>query len=48
MDTTTNIPTVAHAIQEAITPVFLLIGIGAIPNVLAFRLGRVIDRLGIE
>jgi hypothetical protein len=44
MDALTDIPTVAHAIQQAIAPVFLLTGIGAVLNVLSFRLGRVIDR----
>jgi hypothetical protein len=44
VDTSTDIPTVAHAIQQAIAPVFLLTGIGAFLNVLSFRLGRVIDR----
>lgn len=44
MNTLTDIPTVAHAIQQAIAPVFLLTGIGAILNVLTTRLSRVIDR----
>lgn len=44
MDTLDNIPTVAHAIQQAVAPVFLLTGIGAILSVLANRLGRVVDR----
>jgi Protein of unknown function (DUF2721) len=35
---------VAHAIQLAVAPVFLLAGIGAFLNVLMIRLGRVIDR----
>ena len=35
---------IAHQIQLAIAPVFLLAGIGAILNVLAQRLARVIDR----
>jgi hypothetical protein len=39
-----NIPTVAHAIQQAVAPVFLLTGIGSILSVLAGRLGRVVDR----
>ena len=33
-----------HVIQLAIAPVFLLTGVGAILNVLANRLGRVVDR----
>ena len=35
---------IAHNIQLAVAPVFLLSGIGAILNVLASRLGRVTDR----
>ncbi len=35
---------IAHNIQLAVAPVFLLSGIGAILNVLAARLGRVTDR----
>lgn len=38
------ISTVATTIQSAIAPVFLLAGIGAILNVLAGRLARIIDR----
>lgn len=39
-----NSENVAHAIQLALAPVFLLTGIGAILNVMAARLARVIDR----
>jgi hypothetical protein len=35
---------IAHLIQLAIAPVFLLAGIGSILNVLAQRLARVVDR----
>ena len=35
---------IAHLIQLAIAPVFLLAGIGGILNVLAQRLARVVDR----
>ena len=35
---------IAHNIQLAVAPVFLLSGIGAILNVLTARLGRVVDR----
>jgi hypothetical protein len=35
---------VAHAIQLAVAPVFLLSGVGAILVVLTNRLGRVINR----
>lgn len=44
MDPTTPVSTVAHLIQLAIAPVFLLAGIGAFLNVLAQRLARVVDR----
>lgn len=36
--------TITHAIQQAVAPVFLLAGIGAILNVLTGRLARIIDR----
>ncbi len=39
-----DVITVAHAIQQAVAPVFLLTGVGAILGVLSSRLGRVIDR----
>jgi hypothetical protein len=35
---------IAHLIQLAVAPVFLLAGIGSILNVLAHRLARVVDR----
>lgn len=35
---------VAHAIQLAVAPVFLLSGIGAMLVVMTNRLGRIIDR----
>ncbi len=35
---------ISHAIQQAVAPVFLLAGIGAILNVLTSRLARIIDR----
>ncbi len=44
MDTLTDIPTVAHVIQQAVAPVFLLTGIGSILGVLTSRLGRAVDR----
>lgn len=37
-------PNIAHIIQLSVAPVFLLAGIGAILNVVASRLGRVVDR----
>ncbi|MGB4599363.1 MAG: DUF2721 domain-containing protein [Trichlorobacter sp.] len=39
-----DIHSVAHAIQLAVAPVFLLTGIGAMLSVMTNRLGRVIDR----
>lgn len=42
-----RLSTVAATIQVAIAPVFLLAGIGAILNVLAGRLSRIIDRTRI-
>jgi len=39
-----NLTTVSQVIQQAVAPVFLLTGIGAILSVLAMRLGRVVDR----
>ncbi len=38
------VSTIAQAIQLSIAPVFLLAGIGAVLNVIAGRLARVIDR----
>lgn len=40
----TEVSLVAHTIQLAVAPVFLLAGIGAFLNVCAGRLARVIDR----
>jgi len=39
-----NLTTVSQVIQQAVAPVFLLTGVGAILSVLAMRLGRVVDR----
>ena len=44
MDQTTPVSQIAHLIQLAIAPVFLLAGVGAILNVMASRLARVVDR----
>ena len=44
MDETAAVATIAHQIQLAVAPVFLLAGIGGIINVLAQRLARVVDR----
>ena len=40
----TEIIVAAHAIQQAVAPVFLITGVGAFLSVLSSRLGRVIDR----
>jgi predicted TIM-barrel fold metal-dependent hydrolase len=39
-----HLPEISHVIQLAVAPVFLLAGVGAIVNVIAGRLGRIIDR----
>lgn len=39
-----NLTNVAHVIQLAVAPVFLLTGVGAILSVLTGRLGRLVDR----
>lgn len=44
MDAIANIPTIALAIQQAVAPVFLLTGVGAILGVMTSRLGRTVDR----
>ncbi|MDD5250890.1 MAG: DUF2721 domain-containing protein [Rhodocyclaceae bacterium] len=47
MPATLNISNVAHVIQLAVAPVFLLTGVGAILGVLINRLGRVVDRFRV-
>ena len=44
MDQPIPVTQIAHLIQLAIAPVFLLAGIGALLNVVAQRLARVVDR----
>jgi hypothetical protein len=44
IDASNTIPTVTYVIQQALTPVFLLTGVGAILNVLAGRLVRAVHR----
>ena len=44
MDFKIGVEAIAHVIQLAVAPVFLLTGIGALLNVLISRLGRIIDR----
>lgn len=39
-----SLPGLAHTIQLALAPVFLLTGIGSILNMLAGRLSRIVDR----
>lgn len=47
MDSLRAITSIAQAIQFSVAPVFLLAGIGAILNVLAGRLARIIDRVRV-
>ena len=47
MDTFSHVAGVAQVIQLAVAPVFLLAGVGATLNVLASRIGRIIDRARI-
>lgn len=42
--TDASITTIAHIIQLAVAPVFLLAGIGSLLNVLAGRISRIVDR----
>jgi len=44
MITELPVATIAHAIQLAVAPVFLLTGVAGILSVLTNRLGRIIDR----
>jgi hypothetical protein len=44
MLTSPEISDIAHVVQLAVAPVFLLTGVGAILSVLTTRMGRVIDR----
>jgi hypothetical protein len=44
MDSTSHVASLAQVIQLAVAPVFLLAGVGATLNVLAARIGRIIDR----
>lgn len=44
MDDASHVAGVAQVIQAAVAPVFLLAGVGATLNVLASRIGRIIDR----
>jgi|SRR5688500_11259392 hypothetical protein len=44
MDSPLHVTSLAQVIQLAVAPVFLLAGVGATLNVLASRIGRIIDR----
>ena len=44
MDSLSHVATLAQVIQLAVAPVFLLAGVGTTLNVLATRIGRIIDR----
>jgi hypothetical protein len=47
VDSISHIAGIAEVIQLAVAPVFLLAGVGATLNVLAARIGRIIDRARI-
>lgn len=47
MPTEVSITTVAHVIQLAVAPVFLLTGVGTILSVMTSRLSRIIDRFRV-
>jgi hypothetical protein len=47
MPTEVSITTVAHVIQLAVAPVFLLTGVGTVLNVMTTRLTRIIDRFRV-
>lgn len=47
MDSASNFSDLAHIIQLAVAPVFLLAGIAGFLNVLSGRLGRIVDRARI-
>lgn len=44
MQNASDVTIVAHVIQLAVAPVFLLTGVGAILNVITNRLARIVDR----
>jgi hypothetical protein len=44
MESLSHVASLAQVIQLAVAPVFLLAGVGATLNVLAGRIGRIIDR----
>lgn len=44
MDPSVAVSAIAHQIELAVAPVFLLAGVGALLNVMTHRLARVVDR----
>lgn len=44
MQSAAEFTSITFAIQQAVAPVFLLTGIGAILNVITTRIGRIVDR----
>jgi hypothetical protein len=44
MEPVPQLTDIAHAIQLAVTPIFLLAGVGITVNILTARLGRIVDR----
>jgi hypothetical protein len=44
MQSAAEFTTITYAIQQAVAPVFLLTGIGAILNVITTRIARIVDR----
>jgi len=44
MSTEAEVSSIAHVIQLAVAPVFLIAGIGSMLGVLTNRLGRIVDR----
>ncbi len=47
MQSAADVTSVAHVIQLAVAPVFLLTGVGAILNVITNRLARIVDRFRV-
>jgi hypothetical protein len=43
--TPSNVPEIAQIIQLSVAPVFLLVGIGGLLNVITSRLARIVDRV---
>jgi hypothetical protein len=43
--TPSNVPEIAQIIQLSVAPVFLLVGIGGLLNVITNRLARIVDRV---